>query len=88
MHGADEPAKRNLMIQGLQAAPCFAGRGHINKRQQNSGDHLQKKYGERGAAKDVEPARRVSRHGMFGGFANRRRQLQTVVEPFANLCAI
>ena len=24
MHRADEPAKRNLMIQGLQAAPCFA----------------------------------------------------------------
>jgi hypothetical protein len=41
----------DLMIQGLQAAPGFAGRGHINKRQQNSGDQLQEKHGERGAAK-------------------------------------
>jgi hypothetical protein len=31
VHGADEPAKRDLMIQGLQAAPGFAGRGDINK---------------------------------------------------------
>ena len=84
MHGADEPAKRDLMIQSLQAAPCFAGRGHINQRQQNSGDNLQKKDGERGAAKDVEPARRVSRHGMFSGLANRRCELQAMVEPFAD----
>src|SRR3984885_1705317 len=84
VHGADEPAKRDLMIQGLQAAPCFAGRGHINKRQQNSGDQLQNKDGERGAAKDVEPAGRAARHGMARGFANGRCQLQAMIEPFAN----
>ena len=55
----------HLMIQGLQAAPCFAGRGHINKRQQNSGHQLQKKDGESGAAEHVEPTRRIARHGMF-----------------------
>ena len=81
---ADEPAERHLMIQSLQAAPCLAGRGHVNQRQQNSGDQLQNEDGERGAAKHVEPARRVARHGMFGGFANRRRELQAMVEPFAN----
>src|SRR4029077_1755271 len=84
VHGADEPAERNRVIQGLQAAPCFAGRGHINERQQNSGDYLQNKYGESGAAKDIEPARRIAWHRMPGRFANRRRELETVVEPFAD----
>ncbi len=84
VHRADEPAERHLMIQGLQAAPCFASRGNINKRQQNSGDDLQEENGERGATEDVEPARRISRDRMFGDLANRRCELQAVVEPFAD----
>src|ERR1700693_614516 len=84
VHGEDEPAKSDGVIQRQQAAPCFAGRGHINKRQENSSGQLQKKYGESGASEDVEPARRVARHGMAGRFANRSCQLQTMVEPFAN----
>jgi hypothetical protein len=74
-----------LMIQGLQAAPGFAGRRHINKSQQNSRDQLQEKHGERSAAEDIEPACRVARHGMLDGFANGRSELQAVVEPFANV---
>src|ERR1700678_2268730 len=84
VHGADEPAKRNLMIQGLQAAPCFPRRGHINKSQQNSGNQLQNKYGESGAPEDIEPARRAARHGMAGRFSNGRCQLKAMIEPFAN----
>src|SRR6266853_5355267 len=83
MHRADEPAKRYLMIQGLQAAPCFARRGNINKRQQNSGHQLYEENGERGAAEHVEPTRRISRHRMFRGLKNGCCELQTVVEPFA-----
>ena len=85
VHRADEPAERHLMIQSLQAAPCLAGRGHVNQGQQNSGHKLEKEDGERRAAEHVEPARRVPWHGMFGGFANRRRELQAMVEPFSNL---
>ena len=84
VHGADEPAKRNLMIEGLQAAPCFTGRRNINEGQQNSRYQLQDEDGERGTAEDVEPTRGVARHGMFGRFTNRRCQLQAVIEPFAD----
>src|SRR5271154_1254466 len=85
VHGADEPAQSDLMIQGLQAAPCFAGRRYIDERQENSSDQLQKKYGESGAAKNIEPASRVARHGMLRCFANRRCQLQAMIEPFSDL---
>src|SRR5271154_1083288 len=85
MHRPDEPAKRHLVIQSLQAAPCFARRGHINQRQQNSRHQLKQKNCERGAPEDVEPARRVSRHGMLSSLANGCRELQTVVKPFADL---
>src|SRR5882724_8290436 len=73
------------MIQGLQAAPGFAARGHINERQQDSGHQLQEKDCERGAAEDVEPTCSVSRHGMLSSLANGCRELQTVVKPFADL---
>ena len=81
---ADEPAERDVVVEGLQAAPGFRGRGHINQRQQNSGHELQQEDGQRGAAEHVPPARRIPRHGMFGRFANRRRKLQATVEPFAD----
>src|SRR5258708_27335579 len=86
MHGADKPAERYLMVQSLQAAPCFARRGHVNQSKKNSGHKLKEEHGERRAAKDVEPARRASWHGMFDGFANRRCQLQAMVEPFPDPC--
>src|SRR5690242_6072779 len=85
MHGADEPVKRHIMIHCLQAAPCFARRGNINKRQQNSGHQLYEENGERGTAEYVEPSRRISRHRMFGDLANGCCELQTVVKPFADL---
>ena len=88
MHRTNEPAERHLMIQSLQAAPRLAGRGHVNQCQQNSGHKLEKEDGERRAAEHVEPARRVPRHGMFCGFANRRRKLQAMVEPFSDLWSI
>src|SRR5277367_134963 len=85
MHCADEPAKGNQMIQGLQAAPCFTRRGNINKRQQNSGRQLYDENSECSATEDIEPTRRLSRHRMFNSLANGCRELQTVVKPFANL---
>src|SRR5215475_1438570 len=84
MHRSDEPAKGNLMIQRLQAAPRFAGRWHINQREQDSRDELQNKDSERSAAEDVPPASSVSRYRMLNGFADRCRQLQTLVEPLSD----
>ena len=83
---ADEPAEGDLMIQSLQTAPGLAGGGHVDQSQQNSGHKLEDEDSERRAAEHVEPARRVSGYGMFGGFSNRRRELQAMVEPFADLC--
>ncbi len=40
---ADEPAESDVVIEGLQAAPRFAGGGHVNQREQNAGDDLQQK---------------------------------------------
>ncbi len=86
MHGADEPSERDVVVQGLQTAPRLAARGHVNQREKNSGNDLQQENGERGAAEYIPPACRVSGNGMFDGFSDRRRQLQAVVEPFAQLC--
>ncbi len=73
------------MVQGLQTAPRFTRRGHIDKGKQDSCGDLEKKDGERSAAKYVEPARRVARHRMLHNFTNRSGELQATVEPLANL---
>ena len=73
------------MVQGLQTAPRLTRRGHVDQGQQDSGDELEKKDGERRAAKYVEPARRVARHRMLRRFTNRSGELQATVEPLANL---
>ena len=39
---AQEPAQRNLVIQNVEAVPRLARRRHIDQRQQNAGDDLQK----------------------------------------------
>jgi hypothetical protein len=46
---------------------------------------LQEEYGERSAAEDVPPACGISGHRVLGNFANRRRELQPTIKPFANL---
>ena len=38
MHGANEPSESYIVVQRLQAAPCFACGGHVNEGEQNSGD--------------------------------------------------
>ena len=80
-----EPTERYIVIQMLQAVPCFARRRHIHDRQHDSRDHLEKKYGQRRTAKDVPPARRFPRNRMLRDFSNRRGNLQPPVEPFSDL---
>src|SRR6516164_1496359 len=86
MHSADEPAESDVMVQGLQTAPGFSSRGNINQREENSSHKLQHKYRQRSAAEDVPPAGGISRHGMFGHLANRRRKLKAVVKPVSQFC--
>ncbi len=75
----------DIVIERLQTAPRLRCRGNIDKGQQNSGDELQQKNDQSGAAEDVPPACGAARHGMFSGLANRRRYLQTLVEPLSDL---
>src|SRR5215469_1964462 len=84
MHRTDEPAKSDIVVQGLQAGPRLRTRRYIDKRQQNSGHNLQYEHRKRGAAKNVPPAGSLSRDQMFRRFANRRSQLQASLEPFSN----
>src|SRR5262249_26327437 len=84
MHCTNEPAESDVVVQRLQTAPRFRARRHINQCQQYSSDNLQHENRQRGAAKHVPPASRISRHRMFRHLANRRRKLQTSVEPVTN----
>src|SRR5215471_2346917 len=72
------------MVEGLQTAPCFRSRGHIDQRKQDSCHDLQNEYGQGRAAKHVPPASSIPWHGMFDHFANRRRKLEPAVKPLAN----
>jgi len=82
---ADEPAKGDIVIEALQTAPGFASRWNVDEREKNARHDLQEEYGERSAAEDVPPTCGVSRHGVLGNFANRSRELQATIKPFADL---
>ena len=84
VYGAQEPAQGYAVVQVLQAVPGFAGRGNVDQRQHDAGEDLQDEDGKRGAAEDVEPARRGTRHPMLHRIADGRAQLQTLVEPLAD----
>jgi hypothetical protein len=83
---ADEPPKGHFVVQGLQTIPGFCCGRHVDERQENSGRKLQQKDDQRSTAEHVPPARRVARHRMFHHVANRRRQLEAQIEPFADFC--
>ena len=84
VYRAQEPSQRDVVIQILQAVPGFGGGGHIDQRQHDAGDHLQDEDGQRGAAEDVPPARRLARHRMRHRIADRAADLQPPLEPVAD----
>src|ERR1700735_829463 len=84
VHGADEPAERDVVIQDLQAIPCFPGGWNVNQRQHDAGNDLQHEHYESSAAKNIKPAGRFARHWMFDCFANDIAHLQARIEPIAN----
>ncbi len=85
MYGAQEPSQRDAVIQVLQAVPGFSGGWHVDQRQHDAGEDLDDEDGERSAAEDIEPARRLGRHRMLHGRAHEWRDLQALLEPVANL---
>ena len=84
VHRADEPAEGNVVIQDLQAAPGLARGRHVHEGEQDAGDDLEDEDGERGAAEDVEPARRLAGHRVRHRRPDRRAELEALIEPVAH----
>ena len=85
VHGAQEPAERLLVVEGLQAVPGLVGRRHVDEREADAGDDLEHEERQRGAAEDVPPARRAARHAdASAAVADRRApSCSRCVEPVA-----
>ncbi len=79
-----EPTQRNAVIQCLQAVPCFSRGRHVDQREQYARYNLEHEACQGSAAENIEPARRLTRNGMRGSFANRRAQLQPQIEPLSD----
>ena len=84
VQSANEPAERDLVIENLQAVPCFSRGGHIKEREQNAGDKLEHEHRERGAAENVSPACGLARDRVLHGLPDRRGKLQARIEPVAH----
>jgi len=82
---ADVPAKGDGVIESLQAVPGFAGGGDVDDGKQHASDDLHDKDNESRAAENIEPTGGFARDGMLGRFAKRGGELQTRVEPIADL---
>src|ERR1700688_1177905 len=84
MQAANEPSKRNIVVECLETVPSFTGGRHVNESQHDPGNHLQKENYEGGTAENVKPACGFARNRMLHRFADRRAKLETRVQPFAN----
>ncbi len=84
MDGAQEPSQGDGVIQKLKAVPCLGGAGNVDQRQHDAGKNLENENGQGSAAEDVEPARRLARHWMFGSVADGSADLQPLLKPVAD----
>jgi hypothetical protein len=85
MDRAQQPAKRDVVVQELQALPGVRGGRRIDQRQQNSRHDLQPEQDGRAAAEDVPPARRVGRNRVLGRLDRRLPQSQAEFQPVVDL---
>ena len=85
MQCADEPTESYVVVERLQAAPCFRSRWHVDHGQQNPRNNLQNEDCQRGTPEYIKPARCISWNGMLRGFANGTRQLQAALKPVSDL---
>ena len=81
VQGANEPAERDLAIEGLQAVPGLAGRGHIDEGEKDAGRDLDREGRQRRAAEHIGPTRGIPRSGMRHRFPNGRAKLEPRVDP-------
>ncbi len=82
---SNKPAERDLMIEDLQAVPCFSGRGCIKEGEKNTSDDLQHEHHERGAAEHVSPTCGLARDRVLQRFLNRFAELKPLLEPIAHV---
>ena len=85
VHRAQVPAERLLVVQHLEALPGAGGRGHVDRRQADAGDHLDHEQDERSAAEDIPPARGLARDAVPGHLGERRADSEPLIEPLAEL---
>src|SRR5712691_7412246 len=83
MQAANEPTKRDIVIEGLETVPSFIGGGHVNQRQHDAGNDLQHEHDESSAAENIKPARGFARNGMLHGLADGRAKPEARVQPLS-----
>jgi len=81
VHGAQEPAERDAMIEVLQAVPGLGGGRNVDDREHDAGEDLEHEDRERRAAEDVPPACRPGGHLVFRHITDRASDLEPLVEP-------
>ena len=81
MHGAQKPAKRDLVVENVQTVPCFPRGRHIDQSQQNTGEDLQEEQREGRAAEDVPPACGIARNLVEHSVLDRTFELKAPLEP-------
>ena len=81
MHGAQEPAERDLVVEILQNIPGLCRRRGIDQRQQDARDDLQNEQHKRCRAEDIPPTGSALGHVMKGGFFDERFKLHTPFKP-------
>jgi len=84
MQAPNEPAKRDIMIEGLETVPSFTGGRHVNEREHDARNDLKKEHYEGSAAENIKPTCGFAWNGVLGGFADGRGKLEARVQPRAN----
>src|ERR1700677_5153860 len=74
----------DLVIEDLQAIPCFFRGRHAKESEENASDELKHQDCERSAAKFISPACRLARDGVLHCLADRRRERKPLIEPVAH----
>jgi len=81
MHGAQEPAELDVVIQKLQAVPRIARRRRIDQRKQNACHDLEHENDRCCAPKHIPPAGGIGWDLVFCCLNNNRTQSKPLFKP-------
>jgi len=81
VHGAEVPAERLLVVEGLEALEGLVRRGHVDEGETDAGDDLEHEKNHARGPEDVPPARGATGHGVGRGFVDGRAHLEALVQP-------